>query len=71
MITFQKIRFKNLLSYGNQPTEIQLDKTATTLIYGRNGSGKCNRGSTLVDIDFEDPEVKKAFEDFIAEKNSS
>ncbi len=71
MITFQKIRFKNLLSYGNQPTEIQLNRSPSTLINGRNGSGKCNRGSTLVDIDFEDPEVKKAFEDFIAEKNSS
>lgn len=71
MIIFHKVRFKNILSYGDRFTELQLDRTSTTLISGKNGSGKCNRGSTLVDIDFEDPEVKKAFEDFIAERDSS
>ena len=40
MITFQKIRFKNLLSYGNQPTEIQLNRSPSTLISGKNGVGK-------------------------------
>lgn len=40
MITFNKIRWKNLLSTGNVFTEIQLDKTATTLICGENGAGK-------------------------------
>jgi len=40
MITFNTIRWKNLLSTGNVFTEIQLDKTATTLICGENGAGK-------------------------------
>ena len=40
MIIFHKARFKNILSYGNTFTEIQLDRTATTLISGKNGSGK-------------------------------
>jgi len=45
LIYFKNIRWKNLLSTGNQFTEIQLDKTSTTLIVGENGSGK----STVLD----------------------
>ena len=40
MIHFENIRWKNLLSTGNQFIEIQLDKNPTTLIIGDNGSGK-------------------------------
>ena len=45
MITFEKIRFKNFLSYGNQFTEIDFQKSKTTLIIGKNGYGK----STFLD----------------------
>jgi len=40
MIIFEKVRFKNFGSFGNTFTEINLDKTNTTLICGNNGSGK-------------------------------
>jgi len=39
------VRWKNLLSTGNQFTEIQLDRNNTTLIIGENGAGK----STILD----------------------
>ena len=53
MITFEKIRWKNFLSTGNQFTEIDLaidaeakfSKNSTTLIVGTNGAGK----STVLD----------------------
>ena len=45
MIVFKKIRWKNFLSTGNTPIEIELNKSPTTLIIGTNGSGK----STLLD----------------------
>ena len=45
MINFKYVRWKNFLSTGNQPTEIQLDKNSTTLIIGENGAGK----STILD----------------------
>ena len=45
MITFKKIKYKNFLSTGNTPIEIDLHKSNTTLIVGSNGSGK----STLLD----------------------
>ena len=45
MINFEKIRFKNFLSYGNQFTEIDFQKSKTTLIIGKNGYGK----STFLD----------------------
>jgi DNA repair exonuclease SbcCD ATPase subunit len=45
MILFKKIRWKNFLSTGNTPIEIELNKAPTTLIIGTNGSGK----STLLD----------------------
>ena len=40
MISFKKIRYKNFLSTGNIPIEVELDKSHTTLIVGSNGSGK-------------------------------
>ena len=45
MISFKRIRYKNFLSTGNIPIEVELNKSATTLIVGSNGSGK----STLLD----------------------
>ena len=45
MITFEKIRFKNFLSYGNTFTEIDLNKHKDTLVVGENGAGK----STFLD----------------------
>lgn len=40
MIIFNKIRYKNILSTGNKFVEINLNKNPTTLIIGKNGSGK-------------------------------
>ena len=46
MILFEKIRWKNFLSTGNQYSEIDLNTShQTTLILGENGSGK----STVLD----------------------
>tara|TARA_B100000003_G_scaffold20915_1_gene16852 strand:- start:3268 stop:4980 length:1713 start_codon:yes stop_codon:yes gene_type:complete len=45
MILFEKIRWKNFLSTGNQFTEVELNKESTTLIVGNNGAGK----STILD----------------------
>ena len=45
MILFKYIRWKNILSTGNNWTEIKLNKTKSTLIVGENGSGK----STILD----------------------
>ena len=45
MILFKKIRWKNLLSTGNQYTEVDFTKNKTNLIVGTNGAGK----STILD----------------------
>jgi len=45
MINFKKIGWSNFLSTGNAGTEIQLDRSTTTLIVGENGAGK----STILD----------------------
>ena len=45
MILFEKIRWKNFLSTGNQFTEVSLCDNATSLIIGTNGAGK----STILD----------------------
>lgn len=44
-INFKTIRWRNFLSTGSQFTEVQLDRTTTTLIVGENGAGK----STILD----------------------
>jgi DNA repair exonuclease SbcCD ATPase subunit len=45
VIVFKNIKWKNFLSTGNTPIEIDLNKTSTTLMVGTNGSGK----STMLD----------------------
>ena len=45
MILFEKVRWKNFLSTGNQFTEIDFLKYSTNLIIGTNGAGK----STVLD----------------------
>lgn len=45
MIIFETIKYKNFLSTGDTFTEIDLNKSASTLIVGQNGSGK----STILD----------------------
>ena len=45
MILFEKIRWKNFLSTGNQFTEINFQQDNTNLIIGTNGAGK----STVLD----------------------
>ena len=45
MISFQKIRWKNFLSTGNNWTEVNLTEHSTNIIVGTNGAGK----STILD----------------------
>jgi len=45
VIIFKKIKWKNFLSTGNTPVEIDLRKSQLTLMIGANGSGK----STMLD----------------------
>ena len=45
MILFEKVRWKNFLSTGNQFTEINFQEYSTNLIIGTNGAGK----STVLD----------------------
>ena len=45
MIIFKKVRWKNLLSTGNNFVEIDLNDARSTILIGKSGSGK----STLLD----------------------
>jgi DNA repair exonuclease SbcCD ATPase subunit len=45
MIVFEKLRYKNFLSTGDNFTEIDLTNTSSTLVVGQNGAGK----STMLD----------------------
>lgn len=45
MILFKSISYQNFLSTGNVPNVIQLNRSASTLIIGKNGEGK----STILD----------------------
>lgn len=40
MIVFKTLRYQNLLSTGNQFTEIHLNRSKSTLVVGENGAGK-------------------------------
>ena len=45
MIKFKTLRYRNFLSTGDAWTEIQLNRSRTTLVVGQNGAGK----STMLD----------------------
>lgn len=64
-LIFRKIKWKNFLSTGNDFTEINLNAHKTTLLVGENGVGKCLRGSTEVEVLFEDIETEKKLKDFL------
>lgn len=48
MITFNKIRYKNILAVANDFIELDLDRSKTTMILGKNGSGKTTFITALV-----------------------
>jgi DNA repair exonuclease SbcCD ATPase subunit len=45
VIHFKSVSWKNFLSTGNSPNKVQLNRSTTTLIIGKNGEGK----STILD----------------------
>ena len=69
MIKFKSITWKNFLSTGNAATTIDLDRSKTTLIIGKNGHGKCLRGSTEVEVEAVDPETLAKLESFLSNQS--
>ena len=55
MITFQKIRWRNFLSTGNQFTEVELNQHRTNLVVGTNGAGKSTMLDALTFVLFNKP----------------
>jgi len=55
MIIFQKIKYKNFLSSGNQFTEIDFQKHHTNLVVGTNGAGKSTMLDALTFVLFNKP----------------
>lgn len=68
MVVFETLTYKNFESVGNHPITIQLNRNQTTLISGKNGSGKCVDKDTKIRVSFKDPEIKKLFEEMIRGK---
>lgn len=48
MINFKVVRWRNVLSYGQTWTEIQLDRSPSTMILGKNGAGKSTIADAIV-----------------------
>ena len=55
MINFEYIKYKNFLSTGNNFTEIYLNRSPNTFIYGQNGSGKSTILCSLCYVLFNKP----------------
>ena len=64
-----KIKFKNVNSYGNNFQEIVFtDTNGLYLLQGDNGEGKCLYSGALIDIEFTNEETKKQVLLFLKEK---
>lgn len=50
MIVFENIKYKNILSTGNQFNSISLNDFKTNLIIGKNGEGKCLFSTTPIRV---------------------
>jgi DNA repair exonuclease SbcCD ATPase subunit len=55
VIEFQKLRWKNFLATGNAFAEIDFQQTCTTLMVGRNGTGKSTFMDALCYVLFKKP----------------
>lgn len=70
-IICEKVEFKNFLSYGNQWTTLDLREGVNAIIgmdedkERSNGTGKCVRKNTEIEVEFESEHVRKLFLDFI------
>lgn len=65
MLIFENITWRNFLSTGNAPTTFNLNGAKSTLVLGKNGSGKCVDKKTQIDIDFLDESTKLKFNEFL------
>lgn len=70
IINFKKVKISNFLSIGKEPVIVDITN-GLNIIVGKNldknrsnGSGKCVRGSTSVDILIENEEILKKFKEF-------
>ena len=54
MITFEKLKFRNFMSYGGAWSELTLNDSQLTAIAAKNASGKCLDPKTNVNIRFTD-----------------
>jgi len=68
MIKFTSVEYKNFRSIGNHPIKIDLTRSHTTMVAGPNGSGKCVDKNTEVEIDIENPHIKRLFLDMVNEE---
>ena len=61
MITFEKLKFRNFMSYGGAWSELTLNDSQLTAIAAKNASGKCLDPKTNVNIRFTDLETAVVF----------
>ena len=67
-LVFKKIRLKNFRSVSNHQLELDLNQPNTLITSVDNGSGKCLRGDTNIDIKFNSFEAESKFKEFLASK---
>jgi len=63
-IHFKELSFKNVLSYGASVTTIKFQE-GLNLIAGKNGSGKCLRGNTPIEVSVDDKQILNTLINFI------
>ena len=68
MLTINKVRFKNFMSYGGAWSEVDFDKDQLTVVASKNGSGKCLDKFSQITVRFANEQQQKVFNDFMKNK---
>lgn len=68
MLTIDKVKFRNFMSYGGAWSEVDLSNVQLTVVSATNGSGKCLDKRTNIKVRAQDERCARLLSDFMKKR---